>query len=92
MQFLAKNKKADITALCDIYQPSLDRALKIAPNAKTYKDYRHLLEDKNIDAIVIATPLAALSDRVGCFRCGETCFLRKKYRLHSHGRMSCYVQ
>ena len=57
MQFLANNKKADIVALCDIYQPSLDEALKIAPNAKTYKDYRYLLEDKNIDAVVIATPL-----------------------------------
>ncbi len=56
-QLLANNKKADIIALCDIYQPSLDEALKIVPNAKTYKDYRHLLEDKNIDAIVIATPL-----------------------------------
>lgn len=57
MQFLANNKKADIVALCDIYQPSLDEALKIAPNAKTYKDYRYLLEDKNIDAVIIATPL-----------------------------------
>lgn len=57
MQFLANNKKADIVALCDVYQPSLDEALKIAPNAKTYKDYRYLLEDKNIDAVVIATPL-----------------------------------
>lgn len=56
-QLLAKNKKADIAALCDIYQPSLDEALKIVPNAKTYKDYRHLLEDNNIDAVVIATPL-----------------------------------
>lgn len=57
MQFLANNKKAEIVALCDIYQPSLDEALKIVPKAKTYKDYRYLLEDKNVDAIVIATPL-----------------------------------
>lgn len=57
MSFLANNKKADIVALCDIYQPSLDKALKIAPKAKTYTDYRRLLEDKEIDAIVIATPL-----------------------------------
>ena len=26
------------------------------PNAKTYLDYRHLLEDKSIDAVLIATP------------------------------------
>ncbi|KAA6352351.1 Inositol 2-dehydrogenase [termite gut metagenome] len=57
MGFLSKNKKAEIAALCDIYQPSINEALKIAPKAKTYTDYRHLLEDKNIDAVVIATPL-----------------------------------
>mgnify|MGYP002612961954 FL=1 len=57
MSFLAQNPKADIVALADIYQPSLDAALKIAPGAKTYKDYRRLLEDKSIDAVVVATPL-----------------------------------
>jgi len=31
-------------------------AKKIAPGAKTYLDYRHLLEDSSVDAILIATP------------------------------------
>lgn len=57
MSFLVNNPKAAIVALCDIYQPSLDEALKMAPKAKTYTDYRRMLEDKSIDAIVIATPL-----------------------------------
>ncbi|SBW03751.1 Gfo/Idh/MocA family oxidoreductase [uncultured Dysgonomonas sp.] len=57
MSFLVNNPKADIVALCDIYQPSLDEALKMVPKAKTYTDYRRMLEDKSIDAIVIATPL-----------------------------------
>ncbi len=57
MGFIAQNEKAEITAICDIYQPSIDSALKIAPKAKVYNDYRQLLEDKNIDAVVIATPL-----------------------------------
>lgn len=57
MRFLVDNNKAEIVALCDTYQPSLDAALKIAPQAKTYTDYRRLLEDKNVDAILIATPL-----------------------------------
>ena len=34
----------------------LDRAKGLAPGAATYLDYRRLLEDKSIDAIVIATP------------------------------------
>ena len=57
MSFLVQNPKVDIVALCDIYQPSLDEALKLAPKAKTYKDYRKVLEDKTIDAVLVATPL-----------------------------------
>lgn len=57
MGFIAQNEKAEITAICDIYQPSIDSALKIVPKAKAYNDYRRLLEDKNVDAVVIATPL-----------------------------------
>ncbi|MDU1890122.1 MAG: Gfo/Idh/MocA family oxidoreductase [Dysgonomonas sp.] len=57
MGFLVKNKRTEIVALCDIYQPSIDKALQIAPTAKVYTDYRKLLEDKTIDAVVIATPL-----------------------------------
>lgn len=57
MGFLAQNPKAEIVALADVYQPSIDEALKIAPSAKVYNDYRHLLNDKNIDGVIIATPL-----------------------------------
>lgn len=57
MSFLAKNPKAEIMALCDIYQPSLDKALKLAPNAKVYQDYRALLDDPTVDAVLVTTPL-----------------------------------
>lgn len=57
MGFINKNPKAEIVALCDNYQPSIDSALNLAPKAKVYSDYRRLLEDKNVEAIVIATPL-----------------------------------
>ncbi|MDO4214812.1 MAG: Gfo/Idh/MocA family oxidoreductase [Bacteroidales bacterium] len=57
MMFLSKNPKVEITWLCDIYQPSIDSALQYAPNAKTCSDYRKVLEDKTVDAILIATPL-----------------------------------
>ena len=59
MGFLAKNPKVDIVALCDIYKPSIESALKLAPNAKVYGDYREVLEDKSIDAILVATPLSS---------------------------------
>lgn len=57
MSFLAENTKAEVVAIADVYQPSIDAALKIAPKAKVYKDYRKLLDDKNVDAVLIATPL-----------------------------------
>ncbi|MCD8262507.1 MAG: Gfo/Idh/MocA family oxidoreductase [Bacteroides sp.] len=57
MRFLSKNPKAEITALCDIYQPSIDAALQLAPQAKVYTDYRRLLKDETIDGIIVATPL-----------------------------------
>ena len=40
----------------DIYTRRLEDVKKIAPAAKTYLDYRHLLEDQSIDAVLIATP------------------------------------
>ena len=56
-ELFAKNPKAEIAALCDIYQPSLDKALELAPNAKVYRDYRALLDDTTIDAVLVTTPL-----------------------------------
>src|SRR5437763_11764408 len=40
----------------DIYTRRLEEVKQIAPNAKTYLDYRNLLEDKDVDAVLIATP------------------------------------
>lgn len=47
---------AELVAFADIYTKALDKAKNLAPNAKTYLDHRYLLEDKNVDAVVIATP------------------------------------
>lgn len=57
MHFLVQNPKVQISAICDIYDPSIEKALELVPKAKVYKDYRRMLEDKSIDAVVIATPL-----------------------------------
>ncbi len=40
----------------DVYTYRLEQVKQIAPDAKTYLDYRHLLDDKSIDAVLIATP------------------------------------
>ena len=46
----------NIVALCDIDDQKLAAAKERFPQAKTYHDFRHLLDQKNIDAIVVATP------------------------------------
>jgi predicted dehydrogenase len=40
----------------DVYTKRLEEAKNIAPNAKTYLNYHRMLEDKDIDAVLIATP------------------------------------
>ena len=57
LSFLVQNPKVDIVAIADVYQPSIDEALKLVPKAKVYRDYRALLADRSIDAVVVATPL-----------------------------------
>jgi predicted dehydrogenase len=48
----------NIVALCDVDQEKAGGTFKKFPNAKVYRDYRQMLEkeNKNIDAVVIATP------------------------------------
>lgn len=48
---------AEVVALCDNYEPHLKQALEIFPEARTYTDYRKMLEAKDIDGVIIATPL-----------------------------------
>jgi predicted dehydrogenase len=47
---------AEAVAVADIYARRLDEARAMAPAVKTYNDYRRLLDDKSIDAVLIATP------------------------------------
>jgi predicted dehydrogenase len=52
-----KELGAQVAAVCDVYEPNLERGLKAAsPGAKPYTDHRALLDDKSLDAVVIATP------------------------------------
>jgi predicted dehydrogenase len=45
-------------ALCDINKDVLDEAAKtIGNNPKTFKDYRELLAQKDVDAVFVTTPL-----------------------------------
>ncbi len=52
---------ADVVAVCDAYKGNLARSTDLiqsngAKAPKTYEDFRELLKDPSIDAVVIATP------------------------------------
>jgi predicted dehydrogenase len=47
---------ANIVALCDVDDQRLAPAAKQFPEAKTYRDFRRLIDQKDLDAVVVATP------------------------------------
>jgi predicted dehydrogenase len=49
-------RSQNIVALCDIDDNYLAAAAKDLPDAKLYNDYRKMLAQKDIEAVVIATP------------------------------------
>ena len=55
---LLVDPNAEIVALCDDYPPHLDAASALCPSARRYADYRKLLEDKDVDGVIICTPLS----------------------------------
>ncbi|MDX2270291.1 MAG: Gfo/Idh/MocA family oxidoreductase, partial [Bryobacter sp.] len=58
LQHLKGIDNGTCVAVCDIYQPSMAKAADIiGTKPKQFKDYRELLSDKAVDAVLIATPL-----------------------------------
>jgi predicted dehydrogenase len=51
-----KTGGVNVTAVCDVYAQMIDLAQKAAPTAKGFADYRKLLEQKDVDAVLIGTP------------------------------------
>src|SRR5947207_7639305 len=46
----------ELVAICDTYAPSLRRAAAAAPAAAKVADHKAILDDKDVSAIVVATP------------------------------------
>jgi predicted dehydrogenase len=50
-----------VAAICDVFEPNLENALSTASKApnthpKAYRNYKELLDDKTVQAVLIATP------------------------------------
>ncbi len=52
-----RNADAEIVAVCDVYAPNRERAREMTGGkAEAYNDYRRVLERRDVDAVVVATP------------------------------------
>lgn len=51
-----KCPNVEAVAVADVYTRRLEDIKKVAPHVATYSDFRRLLDDKSIDAVLIATP------------------------------------
>src|SRR5229473_3540463 len=60
MTVFQKDPTVSVGALCDVYEPNLERGLSTASKAgshpKAYRSYKQLLADKDVQAVLIATP------------------------------------
>jgi predicted dehydrogenase len=70
---------AEIAALCDVSRSTLDRAnQRLGGKAAAYRDFRKLIDAKDIDAVVIATPdhWHAIQTIMAC-RAGKDVYVEK---------------
>jgi predicted dehydrogenase len=73
----------DLHAVSDVYQPRIDAGLAVCGSrAKGYRDFRRLLDDKSVDAVVISTPdhWHALMTILAC-AAGKDVFVEKPLTL-----------
>ncbi|MEZ4841888.1 MAG: Gfo/Idh/MocA family oxidoreductase [Flavobacteriaceae bacterium] len=58
LKAIASHPLVDVVALCDVDANYLARAKEAHPNAKTFSDYRVMLQvmGKDIDAVIVSTP------------------------------------
>ena len=55
--YISKIRGAEVRGVCDAYAPRRDQAAEqFGPAAKPFRDYREILAEKDVDAVVIGTP------------------------------------
>src|SRR5947209_15152300 len=57
MTAFQKDAAVRVGAVCDVYEPNLEKAASVAGSKpKLYRNYKDLLADRDIQAVLIATP------------------------------------
>ena len=79
----ARHTDVEVAGVCDVSEGRRKSVLKRFPEAKEYGDYRKLLEDDSIDAVIIATPphWHALIAIEAC-QAGKDIYLQKPMTMH----------
>ena len=97
--FLAQSDVNPV-AVCDVFQPNRERAAAAATKDKVvqYKDFRQLLDNKDVDAVIVATPdhWHSLLTIMAC-KAGQGCIRREgtlidDTRGESRGRYGAQIQ
>jgi len=59
LRAIAGHKQALVTDVCDVYEPNLAEGKRDSgnPTVRTHQDWRKVLEQKDVDAIIVSTPL-----------------------------------
>ncbi len=73
-------KSGDLVAICDVDENRLGKAAAKYPKAKTFTDYRKMLEEmgKSIDAVTVSTPDHSHAPASAlAMRMGKHCFTQK---------------
>ncbi len=79
----ARHEDVEVTAVCDVWEARRKSALEQFPQAQEYGDYRELLADDGVDAVIIATPphwhaLIAIE----AAQAGKDIYLQKPMTMH----------
>jgi predicted dehydrogenase len=60
MKVFQSHGEVKVGAICDVYEPNLEHAISVAVKGgsqpKSYRNYQDLLADKDVQAVLIATP------------------------------------
>src|SRR5260370_40425700 len=61
MGVFQKDPALRVGAICDVYEPNLENAISVASkipgtHPKAYRNYKELLGDEDVQAVLIATP------------------------------------
>ena len=83
MDAFQQNASIEVTALCDVYATRIDQAMEKAPRAKGFSDHRELLDSKDVDAVLVATPdhwHAGIT--IDAARAGKDIYVEKPLTLH----------